>query len=288
MAVYINRLLENPPGVRRRNLVTKLEDWVAAMFTLSISPQVLLEITNVNFLLGIESFLANHNKAFRRRINLPITIEEDLEILLRKWKTGDGSMVPNRGLLTRNGGVSIDKVYIHYRKADVYGNNNLVNGQRFRSRIQMMRDGGHTKPQAGICGNLNGGAYAIVMGSYGEQQGRTYADIDQGNNIYYCGPSRKSDDTETTTIGDQDNEIMQNMALDTRILERSIHTKNPVRVFRSSNQAKICGNRPSKHFGMYRYDGLYEAISYKWLDKEEGVLRVCLRRLAGQGPIRDW
>ena len=290
LAVYINRLLRDPPAPKRRNLLRKLEDWTASMFTLSLSPQVLQEITDAKLLDGIKSFLADHNRAFRQRIRLPVSIEEDLKILHRKWTIGDGSMIPRRGLLMRNGVDRVDKHYIHYQNPAVYGNNNLVNGQRFHSRLQMMRDGGHTRPIAGICGNLEGGAYSIVMGYHNPQQGDFYADIDLGDIIHYCGTAlrREPGDKEATNVKDQGGEVARGTTRDTKILKRSIRSKKPVRVFRSSYQASICPHRPIRHLGKYRYDGLYQVTSYQRLKKARGICRFRLQRLAGQGPIRDW
>ena len=290
LAVYINILRQNPPSTSRRTQIKKIMDWIAAMFTLSLSPEVLQVVTDRKFLFGIGLFLADHNHAFRRLVRLPISIEEDLQILLRKWTIGDGSMVPNRGLLTRNGVRRIDKTYVHYQDPRVYGNNNLINGQRFRSRIQMMRDGGHTRSIAGICGTLEEGAYSIVMGYHNPQQGQFYADIDLGEIIHYCGTAlrREVGDKEATNVKDRGGEVARGTTRDTKILKRSIRTKKPVRVFRSSYQASICPHRPMKHLGKYRYDGLYQATSYQRLKKNRGICRFRLQRLPGQGPIREW
>lgn len=120
-----------------------------------------------------------------------------------------------------------------------FGHNGLTVGQAWNNRTQAKQAGAHGQLQRGICGDLIGGAYSIVLS-------HKYAslDVDDGDTIEYAG--EKSDVWRD-----------QYEPPDThgnRILQTSIRIGRSVRVLRHHS----CGmHGPPRGV---RYDGLYRVV----------------------------
>jgi hypothetical protein len=69
----------------------------------------------------------------------------------------------------------------------------------------------------------------------------------------------------------------------TRLIESCDAVGEPVRVIRSMNLKKPNQYRPEVG---YRYDGLYEVVSYELRNKLKAAYRFKLERCPGQNPIR--
>lgn len=296
-------LLNGPVDPRRRKRIFEsIETWMREMCCHNISEAVMEQAKQAGVLEKMRHFLSGEWQPLRARVRFPIQLEEDLTILYRKWNKGDLEINPHRGLqrvqeLQERRGRTVavlkyhlDKSWPHYTNAATYGHNGLVNGQRWDNRIQMMRDGAHCSREAGICGNIKQGAYAVVMGHH--QTDGCYADVDEENGriVYYIGTalSREEGTHEPTNAKDVGVEIpLADPTRCTQMLMASLRTKNPVRMIRSSNQTPICRRRPDESLGRYRYDGLYEVVDYECLKRRRQIYRFKMVRLNGQGPIRE-
>lgn len=118
----------------------------------------------------------------------------------------------------------------------------------------------------GISGNLDGGAYSIVISGM-------YEDVDQdlGDEVYYSAPYSTDD------IPAEDKKAGE------KYLLKSIETSNPVRVLRNASGRWV--GRPK--MGL-RYDGLYRVIkTLRKLDKNSKAFTLFqLKRIPGQDPIK--
>jgi ribosomal protein S20 len=123
--------------------------------------------------------IADHSNAHI----FPSYLRADAEALYTRWLIGDFDPSLFRGIktvkLTMEGGKtrvsnSLDQTYKFKRLADVVGDNGLVNGQWFPSRVCALRDGAHGEIEAGIYGHPGKGAYSVVVAQGG------YADKDHG------------------------------------------------------------------------------------------------------------
>lgn len=114
----------------------------------------------------------------------PLDIKADAEALWLRWM--DGDLDPNllRGIETTKAVLSSGKKrthhklepnYKHKKSANAFGNNGLVNGQWWPSRLCALRDGAHGEQEAGIHGQSGVGAYAVVVSN------TEYDDIDSGD-----------------------------------------------------------------------------------------------------------
>lgn len=131
--------------------------WTEMMSTNSITEN---DLHGSNALATIQAFLAEDNAPRRAAKRVPISIVEDLTILMRKWEIGDYGQLPRRGLIRQH----VDPEWPFRRGAKFIGNGHLVNGQKWNSRAAMARDGAHGPLQAGISGSKHTGAYSVVMG----------------------------------------------------------------------------------------------------------------------------
>ena len=104
----------------------------------------------------------------------------------------------------------------------IYGHDTLALGQWWPFQICAVRDGAHGELEAGICGDLQHGAYSIVM------SGCKYDDIDNGNVIEYCGTKGTVDQITAGT-----NQLL-----------RSYELQNDIRVLRSHKLPKENKYRP--------------------------------------------
>ncbi|TGO15147.1 hypothetical protein BPAE_0590g00030 [Botrytis paeoniae] len=143
----------------------------------------------------------------------------------------------------------------------IYGHNGLTVGDCWARQIAALRDGAHGAPQAGIVGDVEEGAYSIIISKHYEG-----FDLDQGDTIEYSAPGAidsTAKEPESTKHG-------------VIVLKRSIVTKNPVRVLRTAG----CAWKNGPAMGI-RYDGLYRVIEGKVGTNGKGgkYWRFTLKRL---------
>ena len=115
--------------------------------------------------------------------------------------------------------------------------------------------------EAGIHGQAGKGAYSIVMSGGG------YSDVDNGDDITYCGTAGTNGTPSAGTI----------------LLKESQDLYSPVRVLRSFALPTSNRYRPIKGL---RYDGLYNVVSFIVLDEETAMHAFRMTRREGQDPIR--
>ncbi|EGD98615.1 hypothetical protein TESG_06095 [Trichophyton tonsurans CBS 112818] len=218
---------------------------------------------------GLPAIIRNHN-------SIPWDIRLDCSAILQRMEEGNFHVDLSRGILTKrtfreNGKSSVsrvlDKNYPFKQSAFVVGDSHLRNGQWFPWQICALRDGAHGEIEGGISGNKSTGAVSIVLSSSGGGINQMYADVDQGDTVWYCGTRGKN------------GEVSANTAL----LLQAASKKSEIRVLRSSKLPKVNPYRPSE--GM-RYDGLYKICSYEILDQATALHRFKLERVKGQTPIR--
>ena len=73
------------------------------------------------------------------------------------------------------------------------GQGQLANGQWWPLQICLMRNEAHGELEASISGQSNGVAYSVVLSDSG------YANVDNGNNVEYCGTSSKTSTPSANT-----------------------------------------------------------------------------------------
>jgi SAD/SRA domain len=206
-------------------------------------------------------------------VGFPWDIKVDALSLYLRWLKGvldphllRGIDTERKGTASKHTGHKLSKDYLGTVSCNVWGENNLQNGQWWPLQICAKRDGGHGEIEGGIHGQVGKGAFSVVL-SNGE-----YDDRDEGDRILYCGTSGSGGEPSAGT---------------SRLLEtyRSYQSgsPHPVRVIRTAKLPKDNPYRPAKGL---RYDGLYDVISYEVLHAETAMHRFELRRRAGQDPIR--
>ncbi|KAF2236150.1 hypothetical protein EV356DRAFT_86905 [Viridothelium virens] len=203
----------------------------------------------------------------------PFDVKADAEELYIKWCKRDFDVNLFRGIefgRRQKGNHGADSFKEDYSKkgADIFGDNDLVNGQWWPTQLTTVRDGAHGVPQGGIYGSRKKGAYSIVM-SHGYKD-----DVDEGHDVWYCGTNIDK--------GAPDGRGAEATA-NTEAMITSVKTGVAVRVLRSHNMPANSQFRPQCGF---RYDGLYTVVSYEILDVERAIHRFHLRRRPRQMPIR--
>ena len=296
----IVRLFDDVTQRRRRSMFLKttysrMRGWIRRMQNNSVTEEALLRS---NVLDPLKAFLSDDNERMRAAKEVPTEIVEDLTILQRKWESGDFSVLPRRGLLPGGPtGWRPDPDWPWRQDSDYFGHGRLVNGQVWSSRAELMRDGAHGPPIAGISGTIKHGARSIVMGFHDEKNKNYYADVDQGDEIWYYGTAlaRPNGDEEPTNIKDPDHGTYRPERVTkssqghgptpaTQALFTSYQTGRPVRVIRSFRLAKIVKMKPATGF---RYDGLYQVVESILDKKERQIYKFRMVRLKeGQGPLR--
>ena len=122
--------------------------------------------------------------------------------------------------------------------ANKFGSNGIEHGTWWPKQICLVRDGAHGCIQGGIYGNLEDGAFSIIV------SGSLYSGLDEdhGDYLYYSAPkpeegaaSNKRQSTDRT-----------------QILRQSLYTQKSVRVIRGASKP----NKYAPPVGL-RYDGLY-------------------------------
>jgi hypothetical protein len=204
--------------------------------------------------------------------NFPWYLRADAQELYNKWLNEQWDPDMFRGIKNMvksketKGGLSIDAA--HKLDWRFFGEGDFVAGQWWANQICAVRDGAHGSAQAGIAGikttpTAPGGATSIVL-SEGHKE-----DIDEGEEIWYCGTEAKSGDSEPTAS--------------TKLMLESLISKLPVRVLRSSGLPAGNKYKPVRGF---RYDGLYEVLSKKVIDRLKHHHLFRLKRLPGQIGLR--
>lgn len=204
--------------------------------------------------------------------NFPWYLRADAQELYNKWLSKQWDPDMFRGIINMVRGPkgsraqSIDPK--HKKDWRFFGAAQFVPGQWWPMQLCAVRDGAHGSAQAGIAGiktteNSPGGATSIVL-SEGHKE-----DIDEGEEIWYCGTEAKIGDTEPTAS--------------TKLMLESLLSNQPVRVMRSSKLPAGNKYRPVKGF---RYDGLYELLDSQVIDNLKHHHLFHLKRIPGQINLR--
>jgi hypothetical protein len=118
-------------------------------------------------------------------VTFPWDIQADARALYQRWVVGDIDSHLLRGIDTTKGKLksgmkrishTLIENYEFKRSANCVGENGLVNGQWWPSRLCALRDGAHGEHEAGIHGMTGRGAFSVVVAS---AQGG-YDDQDKG------------------------------------------------------------------------------------------------------------
>ncbi|KAK2756153.1 hypothetical protein FQN54_005561 [Arachnomyces sp. PD_36] len=277
MAQYHKFVAANSEAHRSRftnNLRTRLESLMFFQF-----PDKAIESPELKRFLDSSTGIP---QLFTNRL-LPWEIIADAEVLYERWNPGDLDSNLLRGIDLRQGVAADGKKAGHIsrsltphhpsRKSCEYvGEGHLRNGQWFPYQICAVRDGAHGDHEAGIYGKFGLGALSVVLSSSGRtgasSRTNTYANVDEGNEISYCG-TRSKDDNPTAG---------------TNLLLESERNRNPIRVFRS---ARLSNGNPYRPEEGLRYDGLYECAGKEVLEQANAMFRFKLIRLPDQKPIRN-
>jgi hypothetical protein len=228
------------------------------------------------------------DSAFTNGIEWPWYLKADAEELYNKWYTGefetDLYRGITRGLPTKKGkgkgkadASAADRLAEGHQRFKLmdpkqHGNGLLLNGAWFPSQLAALRDGGHGSSQGGITGNPTSGAYSVIMAGGEDPSGKPYPNEDGGDEVLYCGTDNKD-------------KSLNQPSPDTASLLTNYRTKQPVRLFRSHNL-----DSPFAPELGFRYDGLYDVVSFEDMDPPENKRRrhrFRLVRRAGQDPIRS-
>lgn len=203
-------------------------------------------------------------------VGFPWDIKEDAQMLYSRSMRGildphllRGIETVRRQIATGKATMSraLQKDYCERASCNVVGANNLHNGQWWPLQLCAIRDGAHGEIEAGIHGQAGRGAFSIVLSS-GE-----YADVDDGEDILYCGTSGAEG---APTAG-------------TKLLLETHRLKQPLRVLRSAALPRKNAYRPEKGL---RYDGLYDVVGFEVIHPATAMHRFSLRRGPDQHPIR--
>ncbi|KUJ20602.1 uncharacterized protein LY89DRAFT_666263 [Mollisia scopiformis] len=161
------------------------------------------------------------------------------------------------------------RVSAHYAGRDFrkFGDNGFTVGDCWALQIAALRDGVHGHRIAGICGTPDSGVYSIIVAG-------TYADSDQdnGDKLDYAAANAEE---STALTADRTNN-------GTKSLLRSITTKKPIRVLRTSTS-----KWPKAPKAGLRYDGLYEVTGSEEKTNKKGGKYISFKlvRIAGQVEI---
>ncbi|KAL3423464.1 YDG/SRA domain-containing protein [Phlyctema vagabunda] len=194
----------------------------------------------------------------------PWDIKADATALWRRWEANDLDFDLLRGIKTTK---ETDKktgkkntshkiVDAKFKKSALcVGDNGLVNGQWWPSRLACLRDGAHGETEAGICGRNGEGAYSIVIANGG------YNDRDDGESVEYCG-----------TRGE-----LETPSKHTELLRQTRAKRQPLRVLRAVHAKSKYAPKEG-----IRYDGMYEITDFEIVSSR---LPCIASRFAGS-PIK--
>ena len=123
-------------------------------------------------------------------------------------------------------------------------------GDTFRNRLELSASGVHRPRRSGVCGTQHEGAESIVLADQYEDDHFSEAEI------IYAGQGARDAKTGFQTTDQV--ETPRNLAL-----LKSIETGRPVRVLRKVRAAEVAED-------VYRYEGLYHIVSYKYEPGKSG------------------
>ena len=206
-------------------------------------------------------------------VSWPFDIQADAKELYNKWSRRIFETDILRGIRFqvsasasgKDGGRNEDSIDPKYKgvvPSKFHGNGDLLNGQWWPLQLCALRDGAHGASQQGISGSSEEGAYSCIMSG-----GHDYPDVDEGEDVWYCGT-----DSVDGSITPQTRYMLQS------------ENNNPVRLIRSHNLK-------SEHAPLigFRYDGLYDVVESRRLDPANSLRQrhiFHLVRQDGQDPIR--
>jgi hypothetical protein len=220
--------------------------------------------------------------AFMKGIPYPYDIRADAEELYNKWCTGQFETDLLRGIIrgkpTKVGkekseeDCRADRLALNpspYRLMDpkTHGHGKLLNGAWWPTQLAAVRDGAHNHMVQGINGEVDAGVYSLVMAGGMDPKGQPYPNIDDGDVVQYCGTDSSDGKPSPST----------QLLIDSTQL-------NPVRLIRSSK----VNSSFAPELG-YRYDGLYDVVSFQLMDDAKSSRQrhiFKLVRVPGQDPIR--
>lgn len=212
-------------------------------------------------------FAVEHSKG----VNYPWDLQAGAFELYNRWWTKTFSVDLLRGIVrsSKNNRATdrIEPGFAGKSGAAYHGQGDLVNGQWWPTQLCTVRDGAHGSTQGGIYAVKGKPAYSIIVSG-----GSQYNDRDEGDELWYSGTY--------AGIHSSDGKYSDN----TQSLILSVEEKKPVRVIRSHNMHKRDGRfRPLRGF---RYDGLYDVVSYDVVNEAQGGCLFHMVRRPGQDPIR--
>ncbi|RPA77516.1 hypothetical protein BJ508DRAFT_310102 [Ascobolus immersus RN42] len=178
----------------------------------------------------LNSFPAHADETLKAQCNL------DARIAKARWKRGVISPSPDNQYLNLS-----SKRFSTGRSGHI----DFYPGQVFRGHDQMAFVGIHHMPGKGIAANEEKGVMSIVISQGGA---RLYRDEDLGTSLWYCG-TRNKDSGEASNA--------------TQHMETAFTNGTAIRVIRGKSQYNQYG--PSHG---YRYDGLYQIMQARTVDKE--------------------
>ncbi|GAB7344252.1 hypothetical protein MBLNU457_2130t1 [Dothideomycetes sp. NU457] len=208
--------------------------------------------------------------ASSKGMTYPFYIKADAEELYHKWwnKNFKPDLLHDLKLDQKSKSFRIEPGYIKPTEGAAHGNNGLVNGQWWPLQICLVRDGAHSDMQGGISGRTNLGAWSIVLSAGQRESGGVYPNIDEGDVLEYCGTDAKENGAVTEN---------------TQRMIQSYQQNKEIHVFRSS---KAPNKTWAPEMG-FRYDGLYDIVSFQIIDQKTKCHRFRMVRQAGQDPIRN-
>ena len=153
--------------------------------------------------------------------------------------------------------------------ANRLGHNDIEHGTWWPKQICLVRDGGHGCIQGGIYGNVEDGAFSIIVSG-------TYSDLDKdsGETLLYSAPKPQ----------EGPGSAKQHNTDRTRILRRSLQTQKAVRVIRAASKH----SEYAPKVGL-RYDGLYRVASEETGKTVKGVALALFKLVRKRNqPDIDW
>ena len=242
---------------QRLSVISKLSRQIHEMEYYQDLSQPAIEASKVLDADALPALKANNIRGFI----VPGFLILDATALLHRWTRGDIDPNPHRGLMLSNHHWVADPGYPFKVACNYHGEGDLVVGQWFASFESAKVAGAHGAPGSGIHGDIQIGAFSIVM------NGGTYDDVDNGTSIQYCSPKGKAKDSPATS---------------TKYMLKSFNERHEIRVLRGSGLPSRF--RPEKGL---RYDGLYVINSCDLVDEQRSAYRFNMTRKLGQYRIRS-
>ena len=204
---------------RLREQIAKCKKFAAGPNGAALSKDInrVREILHTTFFIEVDEVLVRsrrmlHNEdglpqlfdtKFSGGVHWPWDIRADAEELYNKWCARIFEIDLLRGIIPGKPGKkdgSTDGTsakllpgFKRLMEARTHGNGALLNGQWWPAQLCALRDGAHGVSQGGICASSKEGVYSVIMSG-----GHDYPDIDDGEEVLYCG----TDSTDGTPSKD--------------------------------------------------------------------------------------